>query len=233
MKELTTQRIVMGMLLGLVVLNIGLLGTIWALFVKKPAEISNDTQYFMAKELQLTELQSEQLEALRAPHLVETKQLLTEIYELKQMISAELFEMSPNVEQVDELAGRIGEKYTELEQLRFQYFLEMREMFEPDQQEELEKLMGELLRTIQPAPLPAGARPQAGAPLQETLPGQSGAPLEAKDACSGKSEGQACQFMTPHGVEVGTCRMHEQLVCVPTSVRSNPAPGGESRPGQR
>ena len=101
-----------------------LLGTIWTLLLKKPPETASDAQSFMEQELRLTEPQAAQFENLRVPHLVGSKQLLDDIHEVKQAITAELFAATPDIENVNELAAQIGDKYAELEQLRFQYFLE-------------------------------------------------------------------------------------------------------------
>ena len=59
---------------------------------------------------------------------------------------------------------------------------------------------------------------QPGGPL-------GGPPQEAIDACSGVSEGDACEFMAPHGKITGTCRSIEgQLACVPAG---GPPGGGD------
>ncbi len=47
--------------------------------------------------------------------------------------------------------------------------------------------------------------------------GPGGPPPEAIDACSGQSQGAACQFSSPHGQVSGTCQTvrQQQLACVP------------------
>ena len=221
MNVFSKQRLIGALLVGLVVVNVGLLGTIWTQLLKEPPETVSDTQHFMEKELRLTEPQTVQFENLRVPHLVGSKQLLDDIHDLKQAITAELFATEPNVENVAEMAAQIGEKYAELEQLRFHYFLDMRQLVEPEQQEQLEELMGDLLQTVKPPPLPQGMQSPpgqpGGRPPGESQPGQPGPPQEAIDACSEYAEGEACQFNAPHGVITGTCRMREQLACVPDS----------------
>ncbi len=239
MNVFSKQRLVGALLVGLVLLNVGLLGTIWTQLLKEPPETVSDTQRFMEKELRLTKPQTVQFENLRGPHLVGSKQLLDDIHDLKQAITAELFATEPNIENVAEMAAQIGEKYAELEQLRFQYFLDMRQLVEPEQQEQLEELMGELLKTVKPQPLPQGMQPPPGQPggpppgeSQPGRPGQPGPPQEAIDACSEQAEGDACQFNAPHGVVTGTCRMLEQLVCVPDNGMADSPPERGQPPNQ-
>jgi len=56
---------------------------------------------------------------------------------------------------------------------------------------------------------PGGGMEQPGGPL-------GGPPQQAIDACSGVSEGDACEFTAPHGTITGTCMLIEgQLACVP------------------
>jgi Spy/CpxP family protein refolding chaperone len=221
------QRILGGMFVVLVVLNIVLLGTVWKQFFQKTPETTYDAQLFMQQELSLTEVQMAQLEALRSPHLAQTKQVLDKIHDLKKEITAELFAASPDTAHVEELAKEIGYKYAELERLHYQFFLGLREMFEPEQQEQLHALMEEILRQVQPPPLPQGGAPQPvslqpppGGLSQPGRPSQNGRPPrppeEAKQACQGKQAGVSCQFRDPRGPTVtGTCQMREQLVCVP------------------
>jgi Spy/CpxP family protein refolding chaperone len=226
MNFFSKQRILGGMFVVLVVFNIVLLGTVWKQIFQKTPETTYDAQQFMQQELNLTEAQMAQLEALRSPHLAQTKQLLDEIHDLKEEITAELFAASPDADHVEDLAKEIGYKYAELERLHFQFFLELREMFEPEQQEQLHALMQEILRQVQPPPLPQGVASQPGSlqrPGRLSQPGQSpqngrppGAPEEAKQACQAKQAGDSCQFTDPRDITVtGTCQMREQLVCVP------------------
>jgi len=226
MNFFSKQRILGGMFIVLVVLNIVLLGTVWKQFFQKTPETTYDAQQFMQRELNLTEAQMAQLEALRSPYLAQTKQLLDEIHDLKEEITVELFAASPDAAYVEDLAKEIGYKYAELERLHFQFFLGLREMFEPEQQEQLHALMQEILRQVQPPPLPQGVAPQPGFPQQPGRLSQSGqppqngrppgAPEEAKQACQGKQAGASCQFRDPRGTTLtGTCQMRDQFVCVP------------------
>ncbi len=222
------QRILGGMFVALVVLNIVLLGTVWKQFFQKTPEVTYDAQQFIQQELNLTEAQMAQLKVLRSPHLAHTKQLLDEIHDLKKEITAELFTASPDAEHVEELAKEIGNKYAELEHLHFQFFLGMREMFEPEQQEQLHALMQEILRQVQPPSLPQGVSPQLDpAQLPDRLgqpgqmppngrPGGPGPPEEAIQACQSKQVGESCGFPDPRSTTLtGTCQMRDQIVCVP------------------
>jgi hypothetical protein len=62
---------------------------------------------------------------------------------------------------------------------------------------------------------PAGGMP-VSTPGQGGIPPGGGPPLEAIDACTGLSQENSCQFITPNGAVSGACAFVQgQLACVP------------------
>ncbi|MGB7117239.1 MAG: hypothetical protein WBD56_13935, partial [Anaerolineales bacterium] len=62
--------------------------------------------------------------------------------------------------------------------------------------------------------------PAGGMPGNTTghggMPSGGGPPLEAVNACTGLSQGDSCQFVTPDGAVSGACAFVQgQLACVP------------------
>lgn len=211
------QRIFGGLLVLLVLCNVVFLGLVWKAFFEKERrpDPAYDAQQFMQRELKLTDEQMAQLEALRAPHLAATKEILDDIHAMKERLTTELFAAAPDTAMMDEVTQAIGRRYTELEQMHYQYFLSLRELFDAEQQAEFHELLRDLLRQVQPPPLPQNAQPAAdSAPGRE--PGRAaGPPQAAIDACQGKQAGDACRFTEPHGTLTGTCQQKTRLVCVP------------------
>ncbi len=63
---------------------------------------------------------------------------------------------------------------------------------------------------------PAGGMP-GNTPGQGVMPSGGGPPLEAIDACTGLSQENSCQFITPNSAVSGACAFVQgQLACVPT-----------------
>ena len=58
--------------------------------------------------------------------------------------------------------------------------------------------------------------PEGGPQVPGQQPQRRMAPKEIVDACVGKKQDDACEFIAPHGTVTGICRtMHNQLTCAP------------------
>jgi Spy/CpxP family protein refolding chaperone len=238
MNVFSKQRLIGWVIVLLVLLNMISLGTLWFFQIRKPSssqELGPDpVRHFLEQELDLTAEQAQEFEALRREHLELSKAINDEANNLKRALMNEVFAASPDAAKGAQLAEQIGEKRTELEQLRFQHFLALKSLCQPEQVELLQALIHEIVRP--PAPPeserpsdprrppgqgqpPAGSSPQ-GPPGQGMPEGPQARPVpqEAIAACVGKNEQEACQFKAPHGNVNGTCRRNQnQLVCIPGS----------------
>ena len=225
MDVFTKNRVSNWIIILLVIMNLGTLGTILFLHFKQPSLPRNGgpdpAQHFLERELHLTEEQAQQFEELRKEHFLQSKAINDEVHQLKSAIMEELFSSSPDSEKVERLAEEIGKKQAELEQLRFQHFLALKSLCQPEQVEKLQALIHEIVRP--PAPPGSGRPPereQPSRPGESPGPRRQEPPGEAIDACQGRIRGDSCQFESPRGTVKGTCRtIQNQLACVPETER--------------
>lgn len=163
----TKNRVMNGGIILLVIVNIGVLVTLGLpLFRRPPGE--KPAQQFLQDELHLTDGQIRQMEDLKTLYQGKMKILDDDIRTLKEAILAEVFRASPDAENVARFAEQIGTKYAELERLRFQHFLALKSLFQPEQAEKFQSLMRDILRP--PAPPDAERRPEQNRPPR---PGES------------------------------------------------------------
>jgi len=226
----TKNRATNWMIVLLVILNVSSLTTIWFLQLRQsPLPQDNrpdNVRHFLEQELRLTEEQAQQFEELRKQHFVETKAIHEEASQLKKTIMDELFASPPDTAKVESLAEQIGSKQTELEQLRFYHFLNLKSLCEPEQVEKFQALIHEI---FQPPGPPEADRPPGSPQGQGILPGEpqhpAPPPQEAIDACKGKNQGNTCQIKAPQGTVTGTCmRIENQLACIPPGENRPPGP---------
>ncbi len=77
-------------------------------------------------------------------------------------------------------------------------------------------LAGKDLTATGPIQSTVSNTPQAGQNAQEPPGNQEGPPQQAVEACSGRQQGEACQFNGQRGAVNGTCQVRgEQMVCAP------------------
>lgn len=218
MNVFTKQRLSVSIIALLVVLNVTSLGTIWFLQSRQsppanpkgPGPVKN----FLEQELALTQEQAQQFETLRQQHFQESQAINETLHPVKEAIMQEVFAASPDSAKVKTLATELGAKQAELEELRFQHFLALKAVCQPEQLEKFQALFHEFF----PPPNPPGeGRPPQPGPIQEQgRPQAPGVPREAIEACQGKSQDNSCQFTAPHGNVNGTCQAFgTQLACVP------------------
>ncbi len=275
MNYFSTQRLTIWSIIILVLLNIFTMATFWFFQFRQPQTTPQGGQSeqagqsrqsrqlrqpgqpgnvrnFLQEELDLTDEQARQFEELRQQHFEQSKVIADANQQLKRALMEEVFAAVPDTAKMQELAGEIGAKQTEIETLRFNHFLELKALCQPEQLEKFQALFYEILPPTNP-PQP-GRQPQAGRPpqpggLQEPgrppeagrQPGHQGQgrpPQEAIDACRGKNQGNSCQFTSPHGAITGTCRsIGNQLACAPeggppggqSGRPPGPPPGGQNR----
>ena len=222
MNVFTKQHLSTSIILLLIVLNLTSLGTIWFLQSSRPPEAGSTSRgpvkNFLEQELGLTPKQTKQFERLRQQHFQESQAINEEMRLSKEAIMQEVFADSPNSVKAEALAEEIGEGQAELENLRFQHFLALKSVCQPEQLEKFQRLFHELLPPREPPN--EGRPPQPGPNPPQGRPPSVSAPKEAIEACRGKNQGERCQFTAPHGSISGTCRsVDSQFACVPKNGR--------------
>ena len=107
------------------------------------------------------------------------KRINEEANELKEVIMEEVFRSSPDTEKVDHIADEIGAKHAELERLRFQHFLALKSLFEPEEAERFRTLIREIFRP--PSPPGAERPPEPNRPPRPDESSGNKRPLERKE----------------------------------------------------
>jgi len=151
-KRATTWTIII-----LVVINLVALGTILWHMTRRPQGppppqrgVSDQTQYFLRNELDLSEKQAQRFEELGRHHHQESMRIQDDINRLTAEMMAELFQKEPDLEKVKILAEDIGSIEAEKEMLLFNHFLNLAEVCEPGQREKFNTIIHELLDMIRP-----------------------------------------------------------------------------------
>ena len=141
----TKNRVINWGIVFLVTVNMGVLGTLGVLFFRRSPG-PDPAQHFLQEELQLTETQMQKVEELKGLYQGKMKTINDEANELKEAIMEEVFLSSPDTEKVDQLAEEIGAKQAELERLRFQHFLELKSLFQPEQTQKFQAFIRDIFR---------------------------------------------------------------------------------------
>jgi len=159
----TKKRSTSWIIILLILLNFSTLAMLWYSHLRRPplsppppggGERPAALQHFLARELDLTEEQSQKLKKLREKHFFQSKAILDKSHQLKERINAELFASVPDAAKVERLAAEIGEKQADLEKLRFSHFGDLMSICEEGQKAKFKSLLHELLRMTGPPKAP-------------------------------------------------------------------------------
>ena len=175
----TKNQVVNWGVLFLLLVNIGILGTLGFLFFRRSPALE-PAQRFLQDELQLTDTQIQQVEELKELYQGKMKIINEEANELKETIMEEVFRSSPDTGKVDQIADEIGAKQAELERLRFQHFMALKSLFQTEQTEKFQALIRDIFH---PPSSPDSERPpESSKPPRQDEPAGHTRPPEHKDS---------------------------------------------------
>lgn len=166
-------------ILILAVLNVALVGLLWYEYSTKPptqsdfSKAERDARF--AEELGLNDQQADSVIILRGEHFRIIDSIRFEISQLSRMMTEELFAEIPDTALVRRLSDKIGQGQAELERQTYDHFSLIKQMCQPEQYEQLKRLIFDAIRQKQPPPPPGEHRPP---PLdgRPPPPGMPGAP---------------------------------------------------------
>ncbi|UZJ41017.1 periplasmic heavy metal sensor [Prosthecochloris sp. SCSIO W1101] len=149
MDFLSSKRFISITLAILIVLNLALLGTLWWQNVKAPTKNEKavktikDTkkQSFFEKELNLTDEQSKEFNALRQQHFQGTLPALVTISSLKRKLIHEAIKAEPDTLEIKALAERIGSLQAVLEYRLAWHFNGLSNVCSPEQRDTLQSVL--------------------------------------------------------------------------------------------
>ncbi|MFW6369992.1 MAG: Spy/CpxP family protein refolding chaperone [Bacteroidota bacterium] len=147
------RNILIWALIILVVLNISTLVTIW--LMNRPAiapagpVLPSDMEFrgvnhFIRNELAFTEAQWQQFTGLRQRNMVETRNLMQEMQDLRQDMFDELISKNPNEKKLEKIGREMGETHSALKINSMQFFTEVHKICTSEQKQKLNRLYQEL-----------------------------------------------------------------------------------------
>ncbi len=171
------KRYLVFVIVLLVILNIATLLMLWLSrppqqFLQReergPEQQRMHIQQLLKDELGFDEAQIEQYLKMRQEQSEKVFLVQNEIRQIKKQMFDEVLEDIPQPMLSDSLLKLSQDKMAELEQLTFQYLLDLKKLCKPDQQDNLKLLIGEYFRQnppqglsndVPPPPPPGGKHP--------------------------------------------------------------------------
>ncbi|MFA5301604.1 MAG: Spy/CpxP family protein refolding chaperone [Bacteroidales bacterium] len=143
----------------LIVLVVFLLGINIAVIITYRTHLKNDEQAleqiedipprqfgnFIAQELDLDASQEEQFRDFRRLYNRSANRTLMAMNGVRSRMARELKSVGPDRDQLDKLAGQLGEMHKRLKILTFDYYCNMQSVLRPEQQEKLSVLFQSML----------------------------------------------------------------------------------------
>jgi len=149
------KRYLVLVIILLVILNLSTLLMLWLDRPQQPVRQERpeksrqeeaQTVLSLRDELGFSDVQSEQFSRLRRDHREQMQHLNDEIRQIKMKMFEEVLKDDPRPALSDSLLKLAQEKQIEIEQLTFQYLLDLKELCNPEQQKKLRLLIDELFR---------------------------------------------------------------------------------------
>lgn len=162
------ERMTQWIIVLLVILNLFTMATLWVQRGKdQPLPLppgderrqGHGVLEFLEMELDLSEDQTQRLEALRSRHHEERFQTEKLMLDKRREYMRLVTENNPDTAKVNRLARQLGEIQAKMEGLTFQHFTEIKALCTPEQKDQFNRLMREVLdRQPPPGHRPEGRR---------------------------------------------------------------------------
>ena len=175
------KRYMLLLIILLVIFNVSMLAILWIGRPPRRAESQRpprtgkeqaQVQRLLKDELGFDKAQIEQFIHIRGKLNEQADQLDEEVRHLKKQMFDEVLQDNPRPMLSDSLLSLALEKQARIEKLTFQYFLDLKKICTPEQQEKLQILIHELFRAQHmetkggPPPPPDGGPPQRRPPVK-------------------------------------------------------------------
>ncbi len=152
----------------LTVINLSAIGTIiYHIKTEDKAEVEqtyqqpNDSRRpqdrlgrFFREELELSMEQHQQFRSLRRDFHIQANELTFEMQIKRKEMITELAKEKPDIPMLKDIARNIGDMHTELKELTIEYYLGMKEICTPEQEEKLYKLFEVIINRDGSMPMP-------------------------------------------------------------------------------
>ncbi len=150
MNFFTKTRILSGLVILLVTLNLAIVTTVGVRYFKGkeiPTEEfpQQDRSRFIARELNLTPQQAEQFHHLKREHMKRTRELRIAIAEETEKLMRELDSENPDRMLLESMTHRIGLLHAQQQQVTIDHFLKIKEMCTDDQYQRFHQLFRRMM----------------------------------------------------------------------------------------
>jgi hypothetical protein len=163
-------------ILGLLVLNLGLLGWIWFSPQKRPHKKETPAN-FLEKELNFTAKQKEQFRLLREDHHAKVQDIRDSVREMKRQFFEHLGKPMSESD-IESVTIDIAKKMARIDKITFQHFREVRQMCTPAQQQKFDEVIDEMLERLAAGAEGRGRPPREVGPPQHRRSSQERLPQE-------------------------------------------------------
>ncbi|HOP05769.1 MAG TPA: periplasmic heavy metal sensor [candidate division Zixibacteria bacterium] len=164
-----------GIIIVLVCLNIVSVTLLWFQYFDRPPqpqERGNDPQDFLIQELQFDAQQADSLRTMRCEYMHFTDSIRLQVAQLNEQLFSEVFADNPDTVLVNRVAEEIGSRQSEIQQMLFAHFEQIRQICRPEQEE---RLKGLILNIFQGGRIPPPERME-GNPFTPPEP-----PMDGRD----------------------------------------------------
>ena len=164
MDYFTNKRVLIVVIAVLVILNLGSLATLW--IMRNPPRQSGiseippppppppppplDLQAVMASELHLSDHQKVRIQHATERFVRRSEELLRVYHADKRRLLEELAADRPDSARMGHLTGLLGRQHTELERIMVDYFLELRQIYSPQQAKHFHAVIDQVIHRISP-----------------------------------------------------------------------------------
>jgi periplasmic protein CpxP/Spy len=150
---MNNNRFLKIVILVLILINLGTLTFMW---VNRPVNRPGDKRAvaagFIARELNLSELQRREYKGMRISHLRTLEKLQEQDKILHERFFRQLFAEVPDMQAVIDLADSIALNRKEMEILTYDHFRHLQHILTPEQQKKFREIFDDVLKIVLPPP---------------------------------------------------------------------------------
>ncbi|MDD4645919.1 MAG: periplasmic heavy metal sensor, partial [Bacteroidales bacterium] len=173
------RKLLIGLIIFLVITNVATIITVWTQVNRSPeksrvepsgtvvesteAVPDNQRTRFFTGELNLDSTQQNAFRNIHWTYMQNARAISLEMSQMRDTLLQSMNQLQPDSAKLNALSEQIGTKHAELKKLTVQYYLGLKAVCNPDQQEKLYGIIRKLINPEGDVQLPSGRRgPQTG-----------------------------------------------------------------------
>ncbi|GAA4398970.1 hypothetical protein GCM10023187_10180 [Nibrella viscosa] len=139
MNETKRYRLMVGIIVGLALLNLALL--VWMYLAPRQQTRRTDRRLFLSRELNFSEEQRKQYRALRDEHFKIIRPMLEEIHESRKRFFQQVNDTTLTDAQLQQQAEQLETKLAQIDVKTFRHFQQVRALCTPEQRARLTEVL--------------------------------------------------------------------------------------------